>query len=188
MSTADVCSENVRIAVFAGGCFWCMQPPFDQAEGVLDTEVGYTGGTVPHPTYEQVSRGDTGHVEAIRITYDPERISYTELLDIFWRNIDPTQADGQFADRGSQYQTAVFFSSKEEQQLAEKSKQAIQAHFDRPVVVRIRPLAAFYAAEDWHQSYYRKQPSHYQRYKRGSGRQGFIERAWKEESHESKHQ
>ncbi len=187
MNNINAHAAEVRTAVFAGGCFWCMQPPFDQAEGVLHTEVGYTGGSLPHPTYAQVSRGNTGHLEAIRIFYDAQRTSYAALLDIFWHNIDPTQSDGQFADRGPQYHTAVFFADDAERKIAEASRQRIQQRFKRPVVVALRPLRNFYPAEDWHQSYYQKQPLRYQQYKRGSGRQDYIEQTWREESNEAKH-
>ncbi|HXH72627.1 MAG TPA: peptide-methionine (S)-S-oxide reductase MsrA [Mariprofundaceae bacterium] len=178
-------SPEARQAVFAGGCFWCMQPPFDQAPGVLATEVGYSGGNVPSPTYEQVCRGDTGHLEVIRVTYDPGQISYAELLEIFWRNIDPTQSDGQFADRGPQYRTAIFVSNAEERRLAESSKASLQASgkFAAPLATEIRDSAPFYPAEDDHQHYYRKNTLHYQLYKKGSGRAGFIERYWGGDEH-----
>lgn len=167
-------------AVFAGGCFWCMQPPFDNTPGVLATEVGYCGGSLPNPTYDEVSRGDSGHLEAVRVIYDPAEVSYAELLEVFWHNIDPTQGDGQFADRGPQYRTAIFVSNAEERQQAEMSKARLQASgkFQSPVVTEIREAATFFPAEDYHQEYYRKNAVHYQLYKRGSGRAGFIEKTW----------
>jgi len=182
MSTPADADER-RTAIFAGGCFWCMQPPFDNAKGVVATEVGYTGGKGANPTYAQVSTGTTGHYEAIRVTYDPKRIAYAELLEIFWHNIDPTDGNGQFADRGSQYHTAVFVNNAEERRLAEESKAKLAASgkFVRPIITPILPAAPFYAAEEYHQGFYRKESGHYQRYKKGSGRADFIERHWPEQ-------
>lgn len=167
-------------AIFAGGCFWCMQPPFDNTEGVLHTEVGYTGGHVEKPTYRQVSSGTTGHYEAIRVTYDPARVSYQQLLDVFWHNIDPTDEIGQFADRGPQYQTAIFYADESQREQAEASKDALTAtgKFDRPIVVKILPASTFYAGEEYHQEYYQKNSLHYKLYKKGSGREDFIKRNW----------
>ncbi len=167
-------------ATFAGGCFWCMQPPYDNQKGVLKTYVGYTGGTFESPTYEQVSSGTTGHTEAVRVIYDPSVVSYQTLLDIFWRNIDPTQANGQFADRGSQYRTAIFYHNEEQKKLAEKSRDALvkMAKFSAPIVVEISPAGDFYQAEPYHQGYYKKNATHYNLYKLGSGRAGYIERTW----------
>jgi methionine-S-sulfoxide reductase len=174
MSAIPLQAETITLqeAVFAGGCFWCMQPPFDHAKGVIKTEVGYTGGHTKNPNYRKVSHGTTGHLEAIRIRYNPAQISYQHLLDIYWQNINPTQADGQFVDRGSQYHTAIFFNNDEERQLAEQSKRTLQnsGKFFAPIAVKIRPLSIFYPAEDYHQSYYQKNPLRYQIYKKGSGR------------------
>ncbi|MDP9727170.1 methionine-S-sulfoxide reductase [Alicyclobacillus tengchongensis] len=169
-----------EIAIFAGGCFWCMVNPFDTWPGVLRVESGYTGGDVPNPTYEQVCSEMTGHVEAVRITYDPEKISYQELLNIFWRQIDPTDAGGQFYDRGSSYQTAIFYFTEEQRQEAIQSKNELAAsgRFDKPIVTPILPAKPFYLAEDYHQNYYQKQPLHYERYHRASGRADFTERHW----------
>jgi methionine-S-sulfoxide reductase len=169
-----------EVATFAGGCFWCMQPPFDKAKGVASTVVGYTGGTERNPTYEDVSYGRTGHREAIQIKFDPEQVSYEQLLDIFWRNIDPTQANGQFADTGTQYHTAIFYHSEEQKRAAEASKEALakSGKFSKPIVVEILPAAQFWAAEDYHQKYYVKNPSDYRRYAIGSGRYPFLERTW----------
>jgi len=182
--TSSSAAEPVQV-VFAGGCFWCMQPPFDNTPGVLATEVGYAGGHVPNPTYEQVSRGDTGHLEVIRVTYEPSIVSYSQLLDIFWHNIDPTQGDGQFVDRGPQYHSAIFVGSDEERRLAEASKAALEASgkFASPIATDIRDAATFYPAEDYHQQYYRKNGLHYQMYKQGSGRAGFIEYHWGDRGH-----
>jgi len=170
-------------ATFAGGCFWCMQPPFDNTRGVVKTTVGYTGGHVPDPTYEQVCDGTTGHAEAIEVIYDPAVVSYDRLLDVFWRSIDPTQKNGQFADRGTQYRTAIFFHDDDQKTAAESSRRRLDesGKFDRPVVTEITAASRFYPAEDYHQGYYEKNAAHYERYKTGSGRGPFIERVWKAE-------
>ncbi len=167
-------------AIFAGGCFWCMQPPFDNAEGVIATRVGYTGGK-SQPTYHEVSGGHTGHYEAVEVTFDPSRISYMQLLEIFWRNIDPTQEDGQFHDIGSQYHTAIFYLDESQKNEAEasKAKLAASGKFNQPIATAILPAQPFYPAEEQHQAYYKKNPTHYNAYKQGSGRAGFIERNWK---------
>jgi len=177
----DMNSSKYQVATFAGGCFWCMQPPFDNLKGVVSTEVGYTGGDVDNPTYEQISRGNTGHYEAMRVVYDPDVVSYKKLLETFWHNIDPTQADGQFADRGSQYHTAIFYHDEQQKALAEVSKQELEksGKFDRPIVTKIIKAEVYYPAENYHQNYYQKNSLHYERYKRGSGRAGFIEENWK---------
>ena len=178
----DMIDTKHEIATFAGGCFWCMQPPFDNLKGVISTEVGYTGGGIENPTYQQISRGDTGHYEAMRVTYDPSQVSYEKLLETFWHNIDPTQADGQFADRGPQYYTAIFYHDDLQKESAEKSKQELEqsGKFDQPVATKLLKAEVFYPAEDYHQKYYEKNESHYQGYKRGSGRAGFIEETWKQ--------
>ena len=174
--------ENIEIATFAGGCFWCMQPPFDKIPGVQKTLVGYTGGKVENPTYEQVSSGTTNHAEAIQIYFDRTKVSYGQLVEEFWRNIDPTQADGQFADRGTQYRTAIFVHSAEQRKIAEDSKAKLQASskFGRPIATTIEPASDFYRAEEAHQGYYKKNATHYNLYKVGSGRAGFIEENWGE--------
>ncbi len=170
-----------RTAIFAGGCFWCMEPPFEQLEGVIDVQAGYTGGRTEHPTYEEVSTGRTGHLEAVRVVYDPEKVDYEKLLEVFWRQIDPTDTGGQFADRGSQYTTAIFYLDEEQRRLAEASRRRLDSSgiFDRPVVTAILPATTFYPAEDYHQDYYRKNVLHYTRYKAGSGRADFIDATWK---------
>lgn len=168
-------------AVFAGGCFWCMEPPFRMLDGVSNVESGYTGGTLPDPTYEQVCSDTTGHYEAVRVTYDPSIISYDRLLQAFWENIDPTDGGGQFADRGSSYRTAIFYTSEEQREQAERSKSQLQqSKFPgRILATEIVRAGPFYLAEDHHQNYAEKNPSHYSRYKVGSGRAGFIESMWK---------
>lgn len=170
----------MKKATFAGGCFWCMVKPFDQFDGVQSVVAGYTGGTVPHPTYKQVCEGNTGHVEAVEITFDPEKISYDEILTLFWRQIDPTDDGGQFNDRGSSYRTAIFYHDEEQKRLAERSRDALQAEkrFDKPVATKILPAGPFYPAETEHQDFYKTEPEHYERYSRGSGRLEFQERFW----------
>ncbi|MBE0596122.1 MAG: peptide-methionine (S)-S-oxide reductase MsrA [Desulfuromonadales bacterium] len=174
-------NEPVRkSATFAGGCFWCLEPPFEKLPGVLSVLPGYTGGTVAEPSYEEVCSGETGHAEAVQIVYDPQQVGYRELLEIFWRNIDPTDPGGQFADRGSQYRSAIFFHDGEQEREARESKARLEASgkFDRPIRTEIVPAAPFYPAEEYHRQYHRKEPGRYQRYRWGSGRQRFIEQAW----------
>jgi peptide methionine sulfoxide reductase msrA/msrB len=177
-SSGGTSMENV--AVFAGGCFWCMEPPFSKVDGVLKVTVGYTGGTKPNPTYEEVCSGTTGHLEAIQVIYKPERISYLKLLDIFLKSIDPTDAGGQFVDRGSQYHTAIFYSTLAEKNCAEAALQDLDRSkiFNKPVATRILPAVAFYPAEAYHQGYYCTYPDNYHRYRSASGRDEFIHNAW----------
>ena len=181
-STPIQAAANTETATFAGGCFWCMEPPFENIDGVIDVTVGYTGGHVENPSYEQVTSGTTGHYEAVQVVYDPAEISYSQLLDIFWRQIDPTDDGGQFADRGTQYFTAVFFHDKEQQKTAEKSKNALESSgmFDKPIVTAILPAGKFFRAEEYHQQYYKKNVLQYSMYKMGSGRAGFIKNVWKD--------
>jgi len=169
-------NQNLKTAIFAGGCFWCMQPPFDQTEGVIKTSVGYAGGHDANPTYEEVSSGTSGHAEVIEVTYDPSKVSYEKLLDVFWKNIDPTTVDQQFADRGSQYRTAIFYVDGEQKKMAIASKEKIEKSgwYDRPIVTSIESAGKFYPAEDYHQKYYKKNAVHYEMYKEGSGRAGYI--------------
>ncbi len=178
------CASLLETATFAGGCFWCMEPPFEQLDGVMEAAAGYTGGRGENPTYEQVSSGRTGHYEAVQVSYDPSKVTYQDLLDVFWRNIDPTDKGGQFADRGTQYYTAVFYHNEEQKQLAEESKRALgtSGKFSKPIVTAVLPAGPFYRAEDYHQDYYRKAPARYKRYKRGSGRELFIEKMWQKET------
>jgi peptide methionine sulfoxide reductase msrA/msrB len=172
--------EKTAEAVFAGGCFWCTEADFEKVGGVLDAVSGYTGGRETNPTYEQVSAGGTGHVEAVKVVYDPSRITYEQLLQVFWRHVNPTDAGGQFVDRGSQYRSAIFYGNEEEQLLAEKSKKELEAsgHFGQPIVTDILPLGTFYPAEDYHQDYYKKNSLRYRYYRSGSGRDQFLEKAW----------
>ncbi len=173
-------NSALQRATFAGGCFWCMVHPFDQQPGVLDVIAGYTGGTVVNPTYEAVCAGDTGHLEAVQITYDPAVIGYSSLLETFWRQIDPTDPAGQFADRGPSYQSAIFYHTDEQQREAEASKAALEAtaKFSHPIVTKILPAGAFYPAEAYHQDFYVKNPEHYRRYRAGSGRDFFLDAHW----------
>lgn len=167
-------------ATFAGGCFWCMESPFDTLKGVISTLVGYTGGHTKNPTYEEVSSGKTGHAEAIEIVYDPSIISYAELLDVFWKQIDPTARNRQFADGGTQYRTAVFFHSEEQKRLVEESKRKLErsGKFSAPLATEIVPAATFYPAEEYHQKYYKKNPLQYKLYFSGSGREDFLKKMW----------
>jgi methionine-S-sulfoxide reductase len=171
---------RIQKAVFAGGCFWCMQPAFDRLEGVLSTVVGYTGGTVDNPTYEQVCEGVTGHVEAVEIVFDRTRISFRELIDTFWQNINPLQANGQFADRGPQYRTVIFYQNEDQRLQAEAAKQELEesGKFDGRIATAIEPAGAFHKAEDYHQEYYLKDPTRYTLYKIGSGRASFLDKVW----------
>ena len=170
----------MAVATFAGGCFWCMEPPFEQLPGVVSTTVGYTCGSVKNPTYEQVSEGGTGHAEAIQVVFDPSRISYEKLLEVFWRNVDPTDPGGQFCDRGSQYRTIIFYEGESQKQAALASKAALDASkvLAKPIVTAVEPLDAFYPAEDYHQGFCRKNPGRYESYRRGCGRDEVLERLW----------
>lgn len=172
--------EIEQTAIFGGGCFWCMEPPFEQLTGVIEVVAGYSGGLEHEATYEQVSSGRTGHIEAVRVTYNPEQVSYNTLVDTFWRQIDPTDDGGQFADRGSHYRTAIFYTSDEQKLAAEQSKLLLDKSeiFDKPVVTAILPAQPFYEAEEYHQDYYLKNVLHYSRYKAGSGREAFIKTVW----------
>ncbi len=165
-------------ATFAGGCFWCMEPPYDELEGVISTIAGYTGGTKKNPTYEEVSAGTTGHAEAVQITYDPTKISYEKLLDVFWRNIDPLTANAQFCDSGSQYRSAIFYHDEAQKNLAEASKKRLQSRFKQPIVTEIVRATEFYPAEDYHQDYYKKNPIRYKIYRYGCGRDQRLQKLW----------
>jgi peptide-methionine (S)-S-oxide reductase len=165
-------------ATFAGGCFWCMEPPYDELEGVISSISGYIGGTTKNPTYEQVSAGMTGHTEAVEITYDPKKVSYEKLLDVFWRNIDPLTANAQFCDSGSQYRSAVFYHDQTQKTLAEASKNRLQSRFKQPIVTEIVRASEFYPAEDYHQDYYKKNPIRYKIYRYGCGRDKRLQEVW----------
>ena len=184
MSEIEQESQNAdeKLATFAGGCFWCMVHPFQVKEGVIRVISGYTGGHKENPTYKEVCAGGTGHYEAVQITYDPKRVTYQELLDIFWRQIDPTDPDGQFHDRGESYRTAIFYHDEEQRRLAEASKKQLDesGRFAKPVATAILPATTFYPAEEYHQDYYKKNPFHYEMYRVGSGREAFIRKYWRD--------
>ena len=173
-------SKNLKTATFAGGCFWCMESDFEKVSGVVEAVSGYTGGQKQNPTYEEVSAGGTGHAEAVQVTYDPAKITYKELLDVFWRHVDPTDAGGQFVDRGSQYRTAIFYHDEEQKRIAEDSREQMEksGRFSAPIVTEIVPLTEFYPAEDYHQDYYRHNPLRYRFYRLGSGRDQFLKSTW----------
>ena len=172
--------SNIKKAIFAGGCFWCMVKPFDELPGIIRIVAGYTGGHVENPTYEEVCAHGTGHVEAVEITYDEEKMLYGELVEIFFRSIDPTDPDGQFHDRGETYHTAIFYTDDSQKEIAEAYKKELEqiGYFDKPIVVPIKPAQPFYEAEAYHQDYYKKNPLHYRLYYKGSGREKFIKDTW----------
>ncbi len=173
-------AEGLAQATFAGGCFWCMEPPFDKIDGVVSTISGYTGGPEQSPAYKDVAYGRTGHTEAVQVTYDPEKVSYEELLHVFWRNHDPLSASGQFCDRGKQYRPGVFFHDEEQKAAALASKEAIDAsgRFPKPTVTEITELTDFWAAEEYHQNFYEKNPLHYKQYRFGCGRDRRLKQLW----------
>lgn len=177
---ANPASTPVAEAIFAGGCFWCMEPPYDQLPGVLSTTSGYIGGHQANPTYEQVSAGSTGHAEAVLVRYDPRQVSYARLLEVFWRNVDPLTANAQFCDRGSQYRSAIFYLDAEQQRLAEASKQqlATSGRFRQPIVTEVVAAGTFYPAEAYHQDYYQRNPLRYKYYRYGCGRDRRLEALW----------
>jgi methionine-S-sulfoxide reductase len=177
---AEESHSATQTAVFAGGCFWCIQPAFDKTPGVIKTIVGYCGGTESNPTYELVTSEKTQYRESIEVTYDPQKISYDRLLDVFWKEIDPTQADGQFTDIGPSYRAAIFYGSDAEKKAAEASKVKLaqSAKFKKPIVTEILPAMKFYPAEDYHQKYYRENSAHFEAFERGSGRVNFKEKVW----------
>lgn len=181
LQSAAWTDTKTETAVFAGGCFWCMEPPFEKLEGVREVISGYTGGLKENPTYEEVSSGGTGHLEAVQVIYDPAKVSYSKLLDVFWRQIDPTDAGGQFVDRGAQYRSAIFYHSEEQRRLAEQSKEAIgqSGRFSKkPIVTEILPEGRFYRAEGYHQDYYKENPIRYRLYRFNSGRDQFLRKVW----------
>jgi methionine-S-sulfoxide reductase len=182
-NSAGLHNSHYQKATFAGGCFWCMQPPYDDLPGIISTTVGYTGGTKVNPTYEEVCSGTTGHAEAVEIVFDSTKIKYTDLLQVFWRNIDPTNTGGQFADRGSQYRTAVYYHDQQQKEQALKSKQDLAASgkFDKPIVTEIVPAGVFYPAEEYHQQFYKNHPLRYNGYKTASGRSAFLKEVWGKE-------
>ena len=180
----NVPQENLAYATFAGGCFWCLESHLEQIPGVLEVVSGYTGGAEADPTYQQVSSGRTGHYEAVRVTYDQTRLSYGELLNAFWRHINPTDPGGQFVDRGRQYRSAIFFHDKEQERIARSSKMALEesGRFEDPIATEILPLGVFYPAEDYHQDYYLKNPERFKRYSKGTGREAFVREHWGDEA------
>lgn len=176
----DTAPEGMAIATFAGGCFWCMEAPFDKIDGVTATISGYTDGHVPHPTYKQVGAGATGHTEGIRIIYDPKKVTYQKLLEHFWHNIDPTQKNGQFCDRGPMYRTGIYTHDAEQARLAEESRKQLEAtgKLPGPIVTDIKAATPFYRAEEYHQDFYQKEPQHYHRYRLGCGRDARLVELW----------
>lgn len=177
----DVSSQGgSNYAIFAGGCFWCMEPPYDKLDGVISTVSGYIGGSVPDPSYEQVTTGNTGHAEVVRVEYNPDVVSYEKLLEVFWKNIDPLDAGGQFCDRGSQYRSEIFYTSERQRELAEASKQALAEADTLPgeIVTRITEADTFYPAEEYHQNYYQKNPIRYRFYRFTCGRDGRLDELW----------
>ena len=181
--------EKLQQATFAGGCFWCMEPPFMDLPGVASVTSGYIGGHIKNPTYEQVCTGLTGHTEAVQIAFDPTKISYQKLLTVFWQNIDPTTVDKQFVDEGSQYRTGIFYHSDEQRRLAEESKENLdtEGRFDAPIVTEITAATEFYPAEDYHQGYCRLRPTHYKMYRAGSGRDEYLDQVWGEDKERETH-
>ena len=177
-------NSNLQTATFAGGCFWCMEHPFEELDGVAAVISGYTGGFVKNPSYKQVSSGTTGHVEAVQVIYDPDKISYAELLDVYWRQFDPTDATGSFGDRGEEYRSVIFYNSKQEQELAQASKANLNSLgiYPKEIVTEITALGEFYKAEDYHQDYYKRNPLRYKFYRSGSGRDRYLERIWTDDA------
>jgi len=173
-------AQSTAKATFAGGCFWCMEPPYDKLPGVLSTTSGYMGGKKRSPTYEEVSTGTTGHTEVVQVVYDPAKVSYEKLLEVFWRNIDPTVRDQQFCDVGSQYRTAIFYHDDEQKRLAEASKAALEKSkpFKAPIVTPVQAAGEFWPAEDYHQDYYKKNPVRYKYYRTGCGRDDRLKQLW----------
>jgi peptide-methionine (S)-S-oxide reductase len=180
--SATTPKDGEAVATFAGGCFWCMEPPYDKLDGVLATTSGYTGGSKVDPTYQEVSAGDTGHTEAVQVSYDPSKVSYARLLEVFWQNVDPLDGGGQFCDRGSQYRTGIFVHDAEQRRLAEASKQALagSGRFNEPIVTEIEEAGPFYPAEDYHQDYYVKNPIRYKFYRWNCGRDQRLAELWGE--------
>ena len=179
-TTMDKTNENLSAATFAGGCFWCVESDFEKFDGVVEVISGYVGGRTKNPTYREVSAGGTGHAEAVRVLYDPQKITYDELLDIFWQHVDPTDPGGQFVDRGSQYRPAIFYHDDDQKRLAEASKRKLETsgRFTKAIATEIVPLSEFYEAEDYHQDYYKKNPLRYKLYRYNSGRDQFLKKAW----------
>ena len=180
MQAAPESSAQVKVATFAGGCFWCMELPYDELDGVMSTVSGYMGGHKPNPSYKEVSQGGTGHAEVVQISYDPDKVSYEKLLDIFWRNVDPTTPDRQFCDYGNQYRTAIFYHDDEQRQLATSAKNELSDNkpFAEPIITEITAAGEFYPAEDYHQDYYQKNPLRYKFYRYNCGRDQRLKELW----------
>lgn len=180
----DAQSAAPDTAVFAGGCFWCMEPPYDDLDGVHETISGYIGGEVEDPTYQQVTSGNTGHAEAVKVTYDPSKVSYERLLDVFWRNIDPLARDRQFCDRGTQYRSAIFYMNEDQRAMAEATRQTLKdsGRFKEPIVTEIVAADTFYPAEEYHQDYYQKNPLRYKFYRYNCGRDQRLQKLWGDEA------
>ncbi|NCP62397.1 MAG: peptide-methionine (S)-S-oxide reductase MsrA [Alphaproteobacteria bacterium] len=176
---AQAAEEKYEVSILAGGCFWCLQPPFDHLDGVISTVVGYTGGHTDHPTYEETSSGKTGHYEAIKVTYDPSKVTFKEILDVFWQNIDPFDAKGQFCDKGSQYRAAVFYLTEEQKETALASKKKIESLLKQDSVIEVVPASPFYEAEAYHQNYYLKNPLRYKFYRYNCGRDKRLKEIYK---------
>lgn len=183
MTPAAQAKTKTETATFAGGCFWCMTPPFEKLKGVLKVIAGYTDGTGPNPTYEDY--GDKGYTEGVQVVYDPSKITYAQLVDVFWRQINPTDPDGQFVDRGPHYRAGIFYHNAEQQKIAEKSREDLNksGRYDKPVVVAIKKYVNFWPAEDYHQDYYKKNPFHYEMYHMGSGRDQYLDKVWGKGNH-----
>lgn len=179
-ASAATTASGTAVATFAGGCFWCMEPPYDERDGVISTTSGYTGGRKQNPTYEEVSTGTTGHTEAVQVVYDPNRISYARLLEVFWRNIDPLTANAQFCDHGPQYRSGIFYHDADQRRLADDSKRALEAsgRIKGPIVTEIVAAGPFYPAEEYHQDYYKKNPIRYKFYRAGCGRDQRLAELW----------
>jgi len=179
---AEAAGNGNSVATFGGGCFWCMEPPFDKLDGVISTTSGYMGGDVENPTYEQVTRGGTGHVEVVQVAFDPDVVSYDKLLGVYWRNIDPLTDNRQFCDVGDSYRPVIFVHDDDQRRLAEESKRELEksGRFDRPVIVPVEEAGAFWPAEDYHQDYYRKNPIRYRYYRTGCGRDRRLKELWDE--------
>ena len=178
--TGEAAKEAAKTAIFAGGCFWCMEHPFDEIDGVVSVTSGYSGGSKQNPTYEEVSSGTTGHAEAVQVVYDPAKVSYQKLVDVFWHNVDPLTANAQFCDHGTQYRSAIFYQGDEQKRVAEASKEALtkSGRFDRPIVTQIVAASTFWPAEGYHQHYYKTNPVRYKFYRYNCGRDQRLEQLW----------
>jgi peptide-methionine (S)-S-oxide reductase len=172
--------DGLEIATFAGGCFWCVESDFEKVEGVVSAVSGYTGGTTPNPTYKQVSNGGTGHAESVQVTFDPKKVTYAKLLDVFWHSTDPTDGGGQFCDRGDHYRSAIFYHSEEQKRAAEDSKKALEAsgQLKQPIATQVIAAGPFFAAEEYHQAYAKKNPIRYKIYRTGCGRDARLQQLW----------